>query len=250
MSISAVKVSIITVVYNDQDNIRNTVESVISQDYPNIEYICIDGGSTDKTFSIISEYSDKISYMHSKPDMGISDAFNQGLSKVTGNFVLVLNSGDSYLGNSVISMLMSHVEEDKIYIAKSEIYNGEALVGIFDNKVKKLTTNMSVSHSATLIPARLLREFDGYSMSKKIAMDYDLLLKIYKKYGLSVFKPVDLKLTTYSLGGVSDKNFYIGFWESYKSKSDILGDRFIGLFIFALLYVKHFFYQMKIKSQE
>ena len=80
------KISIITVVYHAADTIEQTIRSVVEQDYPNIEYIIIDGGSTDGTLDVIKKYEDRIAYWVSEPDKGIYDAMNKGLSAATGDY--------------------------------------------------------------------------------------------------------------------------------------------------------------------
>lgn len=92
-------ISIITVVYNDSENLRKTIESVINQRYPNIEYIVIDGGSTDGTLDILRRYNDKINYWISEQDTGIYDAMNKGIKVALGQGLLFLNAGDYFVGN-------------------------------------------------------------------------------------------------------------------------------------------------------
>ena len=90
------KVSVITVVYNDVSNIEETILSVINQDYPNIEYVVIDGGSSDGTIELIKRYEYKLAYYLSEPDNGIYDAMNKGIVKVKGQLVNFMNSGDTF----------------------------------------------------------------------------------------------------------------------------------------------------------
>lgn len=96
------KVSIITVVYNNQATIAHAISSVLSQDYSDIEYIVIDGASTDSTIEIIQSYSEKIAKFISEPDQGIYDAMNKGLNLATGDIIGILNSDDFYANNQAI----------------------------------------------------------------------------------------------------------------------------------------------------
>ena len=89
-------ITIITVAYNAVKDIENTILSVLNQTYPNIEYIIIDGGSTDGTLDIIKKYEDKISYWVSEPDKGIYDAMNKGTLKATGVWLNFMNAGDTF----------------------------------------------------------------------------------------------------------------------------------------------------------
>lgn len=99
-------ISIITVVYNGAKHIEKTISSILEQTYDNVEYIIIDGGSTDGTLDIIKKYQHAIDYWVSEPDNGIYDAMNKGISLATGDYIHLLNSDDSYIGNNVISMVV------------------------------------------------------------------------------------------------------------------------------------------------
>ena len=90
------KISVITTTYNSGRTVRDTIESVLSQDYPDIEYIIIDGASTDDTLRIVNEYADRISWIVSEPDKGIYDAMNKGIRMATGDVVGILNSDDFF----------------------------------------------------------------------------------------------------------------------------------------------------------
>lgn len=90
------KVSIVTVCYNSAATIRDTIESVLAQDYADIEYIIVDGASKDNTLSIVNEYRDRIATVISEPDKGIYDAMNKGILAATGDVVGILNSDDFY----------------------------------------------------------------------------------------------------------------------------------------------------------
>ena len=98
--------SIITVTYNAERWLERTILSVLSQSYPNIEYIIIDGGSTDGTVDIIKKYEERIAYWVSEPDKGIYDAMNKGIQKATGEWINFMNAGDVYAANDVLVQLM------------------------------------------------------------------------------------------------------------------------------------------------
>jgi len=96
------KISIITVVWNNAATIKDAIESVLSQTYDNIEYIVIDGASTDGTVEIIKSYGDKIAAFVSEPDRGLYDAMNKGIALATGDIVGILNSDDFYINSHVL----------------------------------------------------------------------------------------------------------------------------------------------------
>ena len=110
------KVSIITVSYNSVETIKDTIESVINQNYPNIEYMVIDGKSNDGTNEIIQKYKDEISCYLSEKDSGIYDAMNKGIQSATGDLIGILNSDDIYSNNGVISKIVDRIgNNDGIY---------------------------------------------------------------------------------------------------------------------------------------
>ena len=106
------KVSIITVCYNSSQYIRSAIESILIQDYSDIEYIVIDGGSTDITVPIVQEYADRISHIVSEPDKGIYDAMNKGIELASGDVIGILNSDDFYPNQHVISDVIQCFEEN------------------------------------------------------------------------------------------------------------------------------------------
>ena len=110
------KVSLITIAYNSAETIEDTIKSIVAQDYSNIEYIIIDGGSTDKTLSIVDKFKDSITTIISEPDKGIYDAMNKGVQNATGDIVGILNSDDIYADNKVVSSIVEAIgNKDSIY---------------------------------------------------------------------------------------------------------------------------------------
>ena len=124
------KVSIITVVYNDVKNIRSTIESYLSQSYDNKEYIIIDGGSNDGTMDIVNLYRDRIDVVVSEPDKGIYDAMNKGIKRATGNWIGILNSGDTFVSTDTLKTVFS-----LDWTGVDVIYGNSKEVGDFVNDV-------------------------------------------------------------------------------------------------------------------
>ena len=116
-SINKIKITVLTVVYNDERNIQKTLDSVVSQDYPQLEYIIIDGKSTDGTLKIVEKYNDKIDVIISESDDGIYDAMNKGTKLASGQYISYLHSGDRFYSSKTISNVFSHLKEkpDIIY---------------------------------------------------------------------------------------------------------------------------------------
>ncbi|MDD3465752.1 MAG: glycosyltransferase family 2 protein [Campylobacterales bacterium] len=107
-------VSVITVVFNGKNYLEQTIQSVLSQTYDNIEYIVIDGGSTDGTIEIVRKYKDKISYLISEPDNGIFDAMNKGASIATREYIYYLNAGDAFYSDNTLFDVVNHLNDNKV----------------------------------------------------------------------------------------------------------------------------------------
>ena len=111
--------SIITITYNAVRLVEQTLLNVLSQSYPNIEYIVIDGGSTDGTVDIIKRYESGLAYWVSEPDKGIYDAMNKGLQKATGDYVWFINAGDSLCSSDTVQSVVSRLQKRKTYHTQS-----------------------------------------------------------------------------------------------------------------------------------
>ena len=115
------KVSIITVCFNSSKTIEETIQSVLSQDYPNIEYLVIDGGSIDGTQTIIQKYQGKIASWVSEPDQGMYAAMNKGISMATGDVIGILNSDDVYVSSRAVSELMYVMSKAKADVVFADL---------------------------------------------------------------------------------------------------------------------------------
>lgn len=187
------KITIITVVYNAVATIEQTIQSVIGQTYPNIEYIVIDGASTDGTIDIIKKYQDKITLWVSEPDNGIYDAMNKGLKRAKGDFVYFLGGDDLLYSNSVLNNISNRL------IDKNKIYYGNVIFKtrniIYDGKFSSLKiATRNISHQSIFYPRGI---FDGYCFDTKykIFADYELNLKLYGNSSYSfVYIPITVAL--------------------------------------------------------
>ena len=134
------KVSIITVCFNSESTIKETIESVLSQDYSNIEYIIVDGGSIDKTVDIIKSYGNKISKWVSEKDEGLYDAMNKGLKMAQGDVVGLINSDDVYIDNGVISTVLQLLKEKKVIVSMQTWYMSTKKIKINPLDIMTLAT--------------------------------------------------------------------------------------------------------------
>ena len=117
------KISVVTVCYNAADTIEKTMLSVLNQTYHDIEYIIIDGGSTDGTVEIIRKYADRIAYWVSEPDKGIYDAMNKGIKVATGEWINFMNAGDEFVDEGVIEKLFQNRTIDTVGVVFGDDYN-------------------------------------------------------------------------------------------------------------------------------
>lgn len=178
-------ITVITVVFNDVNNLEATILSVINQTYPNLEYIIIDGNSTDGTVDIIKKYSNKISYWISEPDKGIYDAMNKGIKKATGEWVNFMNSGDTFASNNVIQEIFNNSISEE----KKVIYGSVMLI---ENGTKRLRKPDPINYMSRHIPFCHQASFTKldklyFDITYRIAADFKMFYDIYKTYGKNAF---------------------------------------------------------------
>lgn len=201
------KLSIITIVYNNVRDIERTLKSIIGQTYTNIEYIVIDGASTDGTLDVLYQYKQHITQLITEPDKGIYDAMNKGLALATGEYVLFMNSGDEIYSPKTVANIFATVPDADIYYGETEMINdaGESL-GRRRHKApekftwRKFKYGMSISHQAIYIKRLLVEPYDNrYALSA----DIDWILRAAKKAQNIV--NVHQYVAKYLVGGMSKK---------------------------------------------
>lgn len=170
-------VSIITIVRNDREHIEDTIRSIQSQSYGNREHIIIDGGSTDGTVEIIRKYDDAVSYWLSEPDEGISDAFNKGLAAARGEWIIFLNSADTFTTDQSIAMLMQHARGKKIVTAFARA-SRKLLPKRAIRDSEPVHIRAMIAHQASLVHRSIFDEFGGFDRNFKVRMDYEFWLRV------------------------------------------------------------------------
>ena len=188
------KISIITTSYNSSKTIRDTIDSVVSQDYENIEYIIIDGKSTDDTIEIIKSYGDSISYFISEEDDGLYDAMNKGVRVATGDVVGILNSDDFYYNNHVISDVaevftfndVDSVYGDLLYVDTVNIDSIRRYWKSGDFKFKNMRKGWTVPHPTFFVKKDIYNKYGLYSIRLKSASDYEMIIRLLYKNKISV----------------------------------------------------------------
>ncbi|MBI5450736.1 MAG: glycosyltransferase [Gammaproteobacteria bacterium] len=210
--IQSQKVSIITVCFNSSKTIRDAIDSVLSQDYPGIEYIIIDGGSTDGTVEIVQQYKEKISLFVSEPDRGIYDAMNKGINMATGDVVGMLNSDDFYTDTHVIRDLVlamdtanvDSVFADLVYV--DQLDTGRILRYYDSSRWKpcRFRFGWMPAHTTFLIKREWYMRYGLFSLDYRIAADFEMLVRLLYR-GAASYIHVARPVIKMRVGGISTR---------------------------------------------
>lgn len=206
------KVSIITICYNNEKQIKNTIDSVVNQTYDNIEYIIVDGASKDGTLGIVKSYGDKISKIISEPDKGIYDAINKGLKSASGKIVGMIHAGDKLHDERVIEDIVMHFQKynpDIIY-GNSKIIDSNGKI----NRVNKspefskklIKYGWMPSHQSIYLRRDLLDDLGYYRLDLGGIADYEWFIRWFYVSNLNV-KRIDRFVIFFGLGGISTKSY-------------------------------------------
>ena len=188
------KISIITVSYNSAETIKDSIESVLAQNYSNIEYIIIDAGSKDNTIEIVDSYHDKINYFISERDEGIYDGMNKGISAATGDFIGILNSDDFYPSNDIVSKVAKTIIKykcdsvygDLIYVRSNKIKKVVRYWQSGEFSISKLKKGWMLPHPTFFVRRKLYKKYGMYNTELKSAADYEMILRLLYKHNISV----------------------------------------------------------------
>ena len=203
------KISVITISFNSEATLEETIRSVTSQDYPALEYVIIDGGSTDGTLEIIRKYQDRIQVVVSEPDRGISDAFNKGVARATGEIVGIVNSDDILLPGALQKVAESYQPQVDVYSGWIMFWNqetNETFPSYPDIAFDRLKLQYRVAHPARFIRRDAYERFGLYREDMRYMMDIELLCRFYKQ-GAS-FLLIDSPLAKFRIGGTTNDSIY------------------------------------------
>jgi len=192
------KITVVTVCYNAASIIEETILSVINQSYKNIEYIIIDGKSTDGTLDIINQYKASISSLISEPDKGIYDAMNKGLHLATGEWISFINTGDKFYNNNVLSDIFCHPKDQlNIIYGDTEFIreNGRKIEKSFEPKW--LEKNMPTCHQSFFVRTTLAKKI-GFDTRYKYASDYHMIYNIFQETGIDCVQHIPVVVSTYN----------------------------------------------------
>jgi glycosyltransferase involved in cell wall biosynthesis len=207
------KVSIITITYNSEKTLVQTIESVLSQSYQNIEYIIIDGNSTDKTVEIIKSYGERVSIFLSEKDDGIYDAMNKGLKLATGDIVGILNSDDVYFNNRVIEDVVEVFKKEKCASVYGDLYyvaedNLERVSRYWKSspfKEGSFKQGWHPAHPTFFVKREIYEKYGYFDLNMKVSADFELMLRFLEKYAISTAY-LPKVLVKMRLGGESNRS--------------------------------------------
>lgn len=205
-------ITVVTVCRNAAVTIEQTIRSVLSQSYANVEYIIIDGASTDDTLRIIDRYRHRIAHVVSEPDNGLYDAMNKGIALASGEWIHLLNADDYYAGDDVLERCMPMLREDAVnYCSIFRELNG-VITDLFRFPYRgwKLYVSAKLPHPGLIVSRRQYQEMGLYDATLKIAADHDLILRMVKRYQPNF---IDFPLTIMDQGGVSTTNLELSYRE-------------------------------------
>ena len=199
-----IKVTVATVVFNGAATLTETIESVVRQSYSNIEYVIVDGASTDNTLEIINQFSSKYHFIKvkSERDKGIYDAMNKAQKMATGDFLIFLGSDDTLYNDNVIEEFVKCVTDTNC------VYYGDVLAKDtkelwFGSFTTEKLIMQNISHQAIFYPRNVYKNFI-YSLKYKMFADWDYNIRVWSQYGS--FKRIELIITLFAQTGSSYHN--------------------------------------------
>jgi glycosyltransferase involved in cell wall biosynthesis len=197
-------ISVVTICYNAKNDLEKTILSVLSQTYQDIEYIIIDGGSTDGTVDIIHKYSERLFYWISEPDKGIYDAMNKGMDRATGSWINFMNAGDTFCDNEVIKNIFGYNDLSDYSVIYGDCYVSKLnqLQYLKASSMKKVHVQMPFCHQSSFIRKTRLR----FSIDLKIAADYQMIYEYYRMNGISSFLYISKPISVFDATGISTTN--------------------------------------------
>jgi glycosyltransferase involved in cell wall biosynthesis len=209
-------VTVVTVVYNGVQHLEHTIQGVLGQTYDNIEYIIIDGGSTDGTLNIIRRYENKIDYWVSECDKGLYDAMNKGIALSSGDWINFMNAGDSFYQTDTVQRVMSSDcgTADLIYGHCQMIYDPDFSLIWKAKKITDLWKGMIFRHQSLFARASVCKDL-YFSLEYKIGADFAFIFSCYQRK--FTFSNIDLVVSSVTAGGLSDTNIILALKETRRA---------------------------------
>jgi glycosyltransferase involved in cell wall biosynthesis len=212
-------VSVITIVLNGERGIRRCVQSVLSQNYPNIEYVVIDGGSTDGTLEALREFESQIDILVSEPDEGISDAFNKGIAMAHGEILGLLNCDDWYAEGAIRRVVneFKNGAADIVYGSMQHWSKAGRPSFQVESNHQHLDKGMTIGHPTVFARRAAYDRIGLYRTDFRLAMDYEWLLRAQTSG--AIFKAIPEVLANMTDGGLGDRNWVLSLREVTRARS-------------------------------
>lgn len=246
------KISIITITYNSSKTIEQTIKSVLNQSYTNIEYIIVDGQSTDNTLEIVNKYKDQISKIVSEKDNGIYDALNKAIKLATGEIIGILHSDDFYINASVIEKIAYTFDKEKSDGVYANLYyvnkdNTDKIIRKWNSG--KYTSNSFINgwmppHPTFFVKKECYNTFGSFNLDFKTSADYELMLRFIQKHKikLAYLPEYIIKMRLGGQSNITTKNRIIANIEDRKAwEINGLKPRFYTLYLKPLRKLLQFF---------
>lgn len=235
------KISIVTISYNCEREIEETILSVINQKYENKEYLIIDGASNDGTMNVVNKYRDKIEVVISEPDKGRSDAFNKGIAHATGDYIVMINAGDLLADNALNKFAANFVPGYDVIKGNTIRWNEKTSFRSVEYPVidyPAIPFNFLIGHQSTYIAKSAYEKFGGYGVDYRVAMDFELMLRFTK--GGAKFYMMDEDLSVFRMGGISQTAGKRRFDEMEKAMLDNGHGKFNTSIFMAYIHIRTF----------
>lgn len=206
-------ITVITVVRNGEAVIEDCIKSVFAQNTPNLEYIVIEGASTDRTLEIIKRYQDKITKIVSEPDKGLYDAMNKGLANASGKYIHFLNADDRYFNDQVLAEILPKLDESTVCYGQMKYIDMDGQASLlgqpFDWHAE--LRGSRVPQMALIVPRHCYATVGKFDLSLRIAADYDMVLRLAKQFPI---KHIEIPISIMHAGGISYQRPDLAFRES------------------------------------
>ena len=211
------KISIITITYNSAQTVEDTIKSVVAQDFPNVEYLIIDGLSKDSTLSVVNRYSPYIDKVVSEKDKGLYDALNKGINAATGDVIGLLHSDDIYSNNQVLSKVAQQfaadpnvegVYADLVFVDRDDTNKVLRTWKSGEYKEDAFKKGWMPPHPTFFVKKSVYEKFGGFNLDLKLSADYELMLRLIHKHKIKVaYLPETI--VKMRMGGISNTSFFV-----------------------------------------
>jgi glycosyltransferase involved in cell wall biosynthesis len=239
-----IKFTIITVSFNSRENLRSTLLSVANQTYKNVQYIVIDGGSTDGSIDIFNQFKDSIDILICEPDKGIYDAFNKGVAYATGDYISFLNAGD-YLDSDYFDEIVKKINHTRYfyYYSKVLLHNKKQVKLIGSEKKRYYTRDISPPylHPSLLVKKETFDLLGPFSLEYPIYSDFEWMLRLQNSNVPGKF--LDIAKVHFFDGGVSSKYNFLEYFAVVRKINSSIYIQIFAFFYYNLFYLKKFFFK-------